>query len=186
MVGGAAAAATMTDVPRYGGPMLTYGLRDWVSVEGGADFGDDFWRTGWGGARFTFDPRPAAKYRFAGDLESALGFGWGGAFCGDDDCEGDDGLSPYERKAGGGLLGTGVAGHFSFFAVFARARAQLTKADNVPPTLWGTIGGGIQFRIADRVDLYNQYSFAGYTNRVDQLYGAVYEIGVAVRIPTPW
>jgi hypothetical protein len=165
-------------------------VRDWVALEGGADFARGQWGMGWAGARFTHAPRRDDRIHYASDLETSLGFGWGGELCGNGsefrDCKETDDREAQDRMAGGGLLGIGVAGHFAFFAVFARSRVQLTSARGVPPTLWGTLGTGFQFRIARIVDLYAQASFAGYTNRLDATHGFVYELGIAIRIPPPW
>ena len=182
VLGGAAAGIIPGGIPQYGGPSLSYGVRDWVAVEGGADFGANDWTMGWAGARFTHAPRRHARIHYAGDLETALGAGWGGRCRDVDRC---DHRPPSARRAGGALLGAGVSGHFAFFSLYGRGRLQATRADGIPPTLWGTIGPGLQFRIGDTVDLFSQVSFAGYTNRLDATYGFVYEIGVAVRIPTP-
>ncbi len=171
--------------PSFGGPMLAYGLSDAWAIEAGGDF-SDAWRMGWGGARYTWAPRRHAKHYLAVDAQAALGAGAGGELWGNDGEE-SDGRRAFERFAGGGLLGAGVAGHFSFFSVFGRARAQVTKATNIPTTGWWTVGGGIQFRIARTVDLYAQSGPSGYRNSIDDAWGTFTEAGVAVRIPTwPW
>lgn len=183
VVGGAAAGGP---VGVMGGPTLEYGLRDWVSLEGGADINRGQWTMGWAGARFTHAPHRHWKNHVAADLETGAGLGWGGQLCGNDpegDCSKTDDREFHERLAGGGLLGGGIGGHFSFFAIYARARAQLTGATNVPATFWGTAGGGVQFRIAERVDLFTQASYWAYTNRVEWIGSWIIDLGIAIRIP---
>ncbi len=162
--------------------MVAYGLSDSWALEAGADFGNS-WRMGWGGARYTWAPRRYAKHYLAIDSHAALGAGVGGTLGGNDGDD-SDGRSAFDRVAGGGLAGAGVAGHFSFFSVFARVRGQLTGATNVPATGWWTAGAGIQFRIAQTVDIYAQSGPSGYVNRADQIWSVFTEAGLAIRIPT--
>lgn len=168
-----------------GGPAISYGVRDWVAVEGGGNVSLGRWGMGWAGLRLTHAPRRYAKNYLAIDGEASGGAGWGGSLCGNGEADGcADGLRAGQRVAGGGLLGGGVAGHFSFFSVYARARGQLTAATAVPMTMWGSWGGGMQFRIARTVDLYAQAGMFGYRNERDHFRGMLTEAGVAIRIPT--
>jgi len=189
------AAATGTRLPSIGGPSLSYGVRDWVAVEAGGNFSRGAWGMGWVGPRFTHAPRRYAKNYFATDLHVAGGAGWGGERCGNpdsqsssaptrNDCLSVDGRSSFDRVAGGGAFGLGIAGHFSFFSVYGRVRSQLTAATNVPATYWGSGGAGVQFRIARSVDLYAQGTAGGYANRYDDARFYLYELGVAVRFST--
>lgn len=171
--------------PSIGGAGLSYGLRDSWAVEVGGNMSHRDWGMGWAGLRYTHAPRRYAKNYLALDVQLAGGAGWGGRA--DEFLSGPvDGRDPLDRIAGGGALDAGVAGHFSFFAVYARARGQLTGATNIPATLWGDAGVGVQFRIARSVDLYTQAMWAGYRNRLDNLHfrAPLYEVGFAVRIPT--
>lgn len=173
--------------PSIGGSSLSYGLRDDLAVEAGGNFAPQSWGLGWAGLRYTHAPRRFAKNYLAIDAHGAGGAGWGGELRGNSDpADGGDGLRSAERVAGGGAMGAGVAGHFSFFSVFGRARTQLMAATNVPVTVWGDVGAGVQFRIARTVDLYAQAMWAGYRNRVDhrRFAAPVYDVGIAVRIPT--
>jgi len=172
--------------PSMGGPALAYGVRDSVAVEAGGNASGG-WGLGWAGVRYTHAPRRHAKHYLAIDVHGAGGAGWGGELRGNTDPEdGGDGRRAIERVAGGGALGAGVAGHFSFFSVFGRVRGQLTGATNVPATVWADGGLGMQFRIAKTVDLYTQAMWVGYRNRVEHVRFSVplYEVGIAVRIPT--
>ena len=54
----------------------------------------------------------------------------------------------------GGYAGGGAGYHFSWFALFARGRVQATLADGLPGTVYTALHGGMQFRIARRVDLH--------------------------------
>ena len=185
---GGAALGHLSGAPRIGGPTVGIGLRDWVALEGGADIFRDEWVMGWAGARFTHAPNRYARHHYAGDLETGLGLGFGGQLCGNDRdgaCEETDDRSAYDRFAGGALLGLGVSGHFAFFSVFARTRLQLTRAQGIPPTLWAALGPGLQFRVAETVDLYTQVTYGGYVNSIDATSGLFWEFGVAIRIPTP-
>lgn len=172
--------------PTIGGPALSYGLRDELAVEAGGNISGGSWGLGWAGLRYTHAPRRYAKNYLAIDAHGAGGAGWGGELRGNSDpVDGGDGLRTEERVAGGGAIGAGVAGHFSFFSVFARARTQLVAATNVPATVWGDVGAGVQFRIARTLDLYTQVMWVGYRNRVDHLrFGPVFDVGIALRIPT--
>ena len=182
---GGAMVGLHAPAPAMGGPMIAYGIRDAWAVEGGADLANS-WRMGWAGVRYTHAPRRHSKHHLAVDVNAAGGGGVGGELRGNGD-EGD-GLSAFDRVAGGGLLGLGVAGHFSFFSVFARGRGQVSTATGVPVTGWWTTGGGVQFRIAETLDLYAQSGPSGYVNRIESDWGVFTEFGVAVRIPTmgPW
>ncbi len=180
-IGGSMVGTGYVPTPQFGGPMLAYGIRDAWSVEGGGDFGEA-WRMGWAGARFTHAPRRYAKNYLALDVNAAGGGGLGGELRGNG--EDGDGRSAFERVAGGGLLGAGVAGHFSFFSVFGRARGQVTKATGVPTTMWWNAGLGLQFRLWKSLDLYVQTGPAGYSNAVEDEWSFVSEAGIAVRIPT--
>ncbi len=189
------AAVTGIAAAAIGGPSLSYGVRDWVAMEAGGNISHGSWGMGWVGPRFTYAPRRYAKNYFAADLHLATGAGWGGERCGNPqseslprpataDCVDADGRSSLDRIAGGGALGVGAAGHFSFFSVYGRVRSQLTAATHVPATYWGSGGAGVQFRIAHSVDLYAQGTAGGYVNRYDDGRFYLYELGVAVRFST--
>lgn len=161
--------------------MIAYGIRDAWAVEAGADFGDT-WRVGWLGTRYTHAPRRHAKNYLAVDVNAGGGGGLGGELHGNGDQ--GDGRGAFDRVTGGGLLGAGVAGHFSFFSLFGRGRGQVSKATGVPTTGWWTAGAGIQFRVLKMVDLYAQSGPSGYANRIDRGWSIFTELGIAVRIPT--
>lgn len=175
--------------PHMGGPSVSYGVRDAWAVEAGANASANSWAMGYAGARYTHAPRRFAKNYLAVDVHGAGGAGVGGNLRGNEPVEdGGDGRSWSDRVAGGGAAGAGVAGHFSFFSVYARGRSQVTSATGVPTTLWVDGGLGIQFRLFRTVDLFTQASWFMYRNRVEMIYGPsgvpLWEAGLAVRIPT--
>jgi len=187
VVGGSILGAAEALPPLAGGPTIAYGVRDDLAVESGGNINLGEWGIGWAGLRYTHAPRRHAKNHLALDLHGAGGVGWGGLLRGNaDEDEGGDGRRAGERVSGGGAVGAGIAGHFSFFAVYARARGQLTSATNVPATAWGDAGVGVQFRLARAVDLYAQTVSLGYRNRAEGFRWLVplYSVGLAIRIPT--
>ncbi len=177
-VGGGFAAAS---VPATGSAWIGYGVRDWAAIELGADGARGSWGMGFAGGRFTYAPQRERKLHGAIDGEVGFGLGAGG----DDGCYGVkrdcSGRRWNQRLAVGGYLGGGVAYHFSFFAVYARGRAQPTIADGLPGTLWGQANGGIQFRIHKMVDIFSSAGVAGFvTGRREDGVGFVWDLGVAV------
>ncbi len=185
--GDVAVMGGMVHGPAMGGPSVSYGVRDSVAVEAGANVSAGDWAMGFAGVRYTHAPRRFAKNYLAVDVHGAGGAGVGGQLRGNQPVEdGGDGRSWSDRVAGGGAAGAGVAGHFSFFSVYARGRGQLTKATAVPSTLWVDGGLGVQFRLFRTLDLFAQATWFVYRNRVETFYNAVPlgEVGLAVRIPT--
>lgn len=177
-IGGGFAAAP---APAAGGGWLAYGVRDWVSIEAGADGSRGGWGMGFLGGRFTHAPRRERKLHGALDGEIGVGIGAGGSH----DCPLDDTSCDrrawHRRIAAGGYLGGGAGYHFSFFALYARARAQPTVADGLPFTLWGQAQGGMQFRIAKTVDLFGSAGIAGFvTGRKNDALGFVWDLGISV------
>lgn len=143
--------------PGAGGPYLAYAVRDWANVEIGADFNYRTWALGYLGGRFTHAPNRDKKLHYALDGELGVGMGAGGSLhCGGPnaplyDC---DGRRWTDRFAVGAYAGGGAGYHFSWFALFARGRVQATLADGLPGTVYTALHGGMQFRIARRVDLH--------------------------------
>jgi hypothetical protein len=180
--------------PTAGGGWLGYGVRDWISVEAGADGSELGWGMGYAGVRLTHAPRRDAKFHAAFDFETALGAGAGGSRCGNKNkdeeassCDGNgtpDGRSWRERGAGGAVVGGGAGYHLGPAAGFVRGRLQLTGATNVPATLWSSVHAGLQFRIARTVDLFSSFGHSGYYNQIDHLHGWTLDFGLAIRIPT--
>ena len=167
-------------IPAAGGGWLAYALRDWASLEVGADGSGD-WGMGFVGSRFTYAPRREQKLHGALDAEVGLGLGAGG----NQACDAKDSLCddrPWNKRiAGGGYLGGGAGYHFSFFALYARGRAQPTGAAGLPFTLWGQAQGGIQFRIAKMVDLFSSVGIGGFvTPHTSDNAGFIWDFGVSV------
>lgn len=137
---------------------------DWANVEVGGDFFVGGWALGHLGGRFTYAPKRDLEFHGALDREVGLGLGAGGQ----DACpsyldpQAACDLRPWhDRLAFGAYAGGGAGYHFSFFALFARGRVQATAADGLPGTVYGTLHGGVQFRIARRVDLHASGGFFG-------------------------
>lgn len=159
IAGGMASAAAAAF---SGGGWLAYGVRDWASVELGLDAQRNSWGMGFLGGRFTHAPKRERKLHGALDGEVGLGMGAGG----NDDCDFNDKhcdrRSWNQRAAFGSYLGGGAGYHFSWFALYARGRIQQTVSDGLPATVWGTLNGGMQFRIARTVDLFGAAGLSGY------------------------
>ncbi len=172
---GGATIPTQTPEAVVGGPQFSYGIRDWAAIEAGGSLNGD-WGAGWVGPRFTYAPRRYAKNYFAGDFN--LGVGAGAIRrCGvRRDCN--------TLPTGGGALGLGAGGHFSFFAVYGRTRLQVTDGKALYRTLWWETAGGVQFRVAGRVDLYTQGGLAGWAADGRRAHFWVNEVGVAIRFAT--
>lgn len=175
-VGGGVAGA---GAPLGGGGWLGYGVRDWAAVEVGAQ-GSGASAMGFLGGRFTYAPRRDHKLHGALDAEVGVGVGAGGEpECGlwQQDC---DRRRWYDRAAFGAYAGGGAGYHFSFFSLYARGRAQPSVADGLPGTLWGQAQGGLQFRIARKVDLFSSVGMAGLVNRVNHLETFMWDAGISV------
>lgn len=167
--------------PGSGGPFVGYGVRDWASVEVGADFSFRQWALGYLGGRFTYAPKRDRKLHGALDGELGVGGGVGGYFycqpaqqpCGD-----PRGWS--DRAALGGYVGGGAGYHFSFFALYARGRFQATAAEGLPSTVFGSLHGGMQFRIARHVDLFTSGGLFGLHNRQGNRIDPYWDVGLSV------
>ena len=143
-----------------GSGWLAYGVRDWASVELGVDASRKGWAMGFLGGRFTHAPQRDRKLHGALDGELGVGMGAGG------NCDYNDTRCERrnwnQRVAFGSYLGGGAGYHFSWFALYARGRIQQTVSDGLPATLWGTLHGGLQFRIAHTVDLFAGSGISGF------------------------
>ena len=167
--------------PGHGGPFIGYGVRDWASVEVGADFSFRQWALGYLGGRFTHAPRRDRKLHGALGGELGVGAGAGGQLhCGvETPCA--DTRRWHERTAIGGDVGGGAGYHFSFFALYARGRFQATAAEGLPSTLYGTFHGGMQFRIARHIDLFTSGGLLGAHNSLHRHNVSwFYDVGLSV------
>lgn len=184
-------AMNVIEIP--GGPRLGYAVNEWLQLEGGADLAiyEGHWGIGYGGARFTMPAWSRGIVRLTSDLELGAGLGVGGEInCYDDEetssseyCQEENTTDAFDRLAGGGYFGAGFGVHVSFFSVFIRGRVQITKASEIPSTLWGSSVGGIAFDIGDWVDIYAAGGIAGFYNEISAYYGAIAEFGVSIDIP---
>jgi hypothetical protein len=166
--------------PVAGGGWLAYALRDWASVEVGADGAIGRWGMGFIGGRFTHAPRRDRK--FYGSLDGEVGVGMGAG--GHKSCS--SGASAgcqrpwFERAALGAYVGGGAGYHLAFFAFYARGRVQPTIGDGLPRTLWGTAQGGIQFRLGEVVDLFGSAGVSGMVVQLEEAHAFTYDVGVSV------
>lgn len=119
---------------------------------------------------------------FAIDLELGAGIGRGGI---DRRSTGTDASEPspwHGRLAYGGYFGIGVGYHFlRWLSLFVRGRAQLTEADEIPATLWGSAIAGPQISFGAAA-LYVAVGIAGYRNSVDDQLGYLPEVGLTLRL----
>src|SRR6185312_11108517 len=160
-------------------PHLAVGLRDWVSLEGGANFNiggnRDSWALGFLGSRFSLAPHREQRVHFIGDLELGLGGGIGGARAGNEmaskDCMSCDGLVATDRTAWGGYGGVGAGVQIAWFSLYARTRVEASTATNVPATLWPSASLGLEFNIVKKVALTLAGGYLGYTNSADTEHG---------------
>lgn len=165
--------------PGHGGPFIGYGVRDWASVEVGADFSFRQWALGYLGGRFTYAPKRDRKLHGALDGELGVGAGAGGEqYCHDTPCA--DTRSWNQRMALGGYAGGGAGYHFSFFALYARGRIQASAAEGLPSTLYGGLSGGMQFRIARHVDIFSSAGLFGTHNTRHNDISWFYDVGLSV------
>lgn len=148
-----------------------------VQVEVGGELSaldrDGQWALGWVGARTTFDQlREEGGNGASFDLEAGAGAGVGGRLA-------DDDTEWFDRPAGGGYLGAGVAWHAEWFAAWGRARVQLTGAVDVPATLWYQALLGPEAAIGP-VSVYLAIGWAGYVNDADDNSGGLLDAGLSV------
>lgn len=166
--------------PGHGGPFIGYGVRDWASVEVGADFSFRQWALGYLGGRFTYSPKRDRKLHGALDGELGVGAGAGGSFHCPNGSTCLDTRAWNERMAIGSYVGGGAGYHFSFFALYARGRVQASAAEGLPTTLYGTAHGGMQFRIARHVDLFSSAGIYGAHNTMLREISLFYDVGISV------
>ncbi|MBM4371711.1 MAG: hypothetical protein FJ098_08660 [Deltaproteobacteria bacterium] len=174
-----------------GGPWWTFHVVRGLQLEAGTDsvfFPDgDGWVLGRLGARYTFswrrnDPEGAPGRGWAMDLEAGGGLGAGGENGDESDESGcRDCGRPWKRLAGGLYAGIGGAYHVvRWFSVFARARQQFSKAEEVPWTLWTSALAGPEFSVGP-FSIYLAGGYAQYWNPKDLERGFLAEGGFAFR-----
>jgi len=166
--------------PGSGGPFIGYGIRDWASIEVGVDFSYRQWALGYLGGRFTYAPRRDRKLHGALDGELGVGGGAGGQFYCPSQQPCADTRGWTDRAALCGYVGGGAGYHFSFFALYARGRFQATAAEGLPSTVFGTVHGGMQFRIARHVDIFASGGLFGVHNTEGNVYSPYWDVGVSV------
>jgi hypothetical protein len=169
-----------------GVPTLDTDLR----LEAGADIGPKKWMMGWLGGRYTFADRNEEDHVDASgpalDLEGGVGAGVGGRNSDEDDPDtpDDEEIDWSDRLAGGGYWGLGAAYQVKgVFAPWIRARMQVTGADDIPATLWGSALIGVEagYRV---VHVFAGTGIVGYANQLDDAWGwSYFEGGLAFHFP---
>jgi hypothetical protein len=181
-------------LPEAGGPVAALAATDWLAVEVGGEFSSSYsnrWALGWAGARFTPWNEAFGSTRLALDLDLGAGAGKGGELSGNEQQGGSctqppwDGRPWFDRLAYGGYLGLGFGARWSWFSIFARSRAQVTRATNIPPTFWWATAAGVQFLLGDRLAIYLDTGSFGYVNEIEDLVLWMYEFGLAVKLAPP-
>ncbi len=177
-----------------GGPMVGVSLAPSLQAELGTDHrfvADENWTMGWAGVRYTLDGRGLLDVEQAHlgptlDLETGFGAGVGGVDRREDPPPSHRELDWSERLALGNYAGLGAGFHFVDWAsVFARGRVQLTKAELVPTTLWGSAAAGVELSF-EPVALYLATAIAGYDNSLDDELGWIpAEAGLSLRFDMP-
>ncbi|MFO0627930.1 MAG: hypothetical protein U0325_20305 [Polyangiales bacterium] len=166
----------------HGSASLSIPVTPNVRVEGTYDLSDT-WNVGAAGLRGTV---PLGGPWHA-DVEGGVGAGVGGERCGNSrdttqTCAAGaaDGLRANERFAYGGYLGGGLGlrpWHVAGF--FLRARAQVSAAQNIDPTFWGTGLLGAEFALGP-LRAYLAGGAVTYVNRAEHQAGALVEVGLSV------
>lgn len=165
---------------------------DWLALEAGANWMNEYWTLGWAGARFQLANEGSRSSRFVFDIDAGGVAGVGGERCGNGAepttyCRPDeqpDGRDWSDRAAGGGYLGAGFALHFSWFSLFVHDRLALTGAWGVPPTLWNLAWFGVQAAPWDAFRFWLGYTVANYWNEFDGAGGGGFDVGFAVSFDT--
>jgi len=164
------------------------GLPDDVQIELGSDIGDH-WQLGLLGLRWVNgDIGPSA---WVIDLEAGAGLGLGGELCGNPteaetrECGRatvtTDGREWDDRIAYGGYAGAGVARHWDWFALYGRARSQVSTATEVPTTVWWSSVLGGQITLFGELRMYAAGGLAGFNNRIDEETGVLVDVGLALQ-----
>lgn len=170
------------------GAALRIGLPDDLGLELASDVGES-WQLGVAGVRWVPDGMAPASWVL--DLEAGLGAGLGGVLCGNPveaetrTCDGDvqattDGREWSDRLAWGGYAGAGLARHWDWFALFGRARSQLSTATYVPTTVWWSSILGGQITLFDQLRLHAGVGAVGFDNRMDREAGWILDAGLAL------
>ena len=164
----------------YPGPIgaafVALSLTDLVQVEVGSNLAPS-WALGFAGLRLTLD-RPLNGKGFAADVEFGAGAGAGGVF----DDGGSSSLEWSDLVAYGAYLGAGVAGHLNENGGgFLRTRVQVSKADQIPATVWASLLAGVQITAHDLVNFSFGIGFGGYGNTVHTVAPIfIFEFGLSI------
>ncbi len=163
-----------------GAGSVGWAARPHLVVTGGVD-GIQGHVLGWAGVRtpFRLHLRPRISLNADGEIGAGVGVG-GTNRCEHQGCEPDD-IRWFRRPAGGGFLGAAGAVRLGPVSIYARARGQVTGAQNVPATQWASIGGGLHFHILERADVWIAETYGGYANGLDAQTILFTELGLGFR-----
>jgi len=117
------------------------------------------------------------------DIEGGLGAGVGGEINYEQEEDATDGRRWWKRAAIGGYFGVGGGVELNFhrdfkFSLYLRSRVQLSRAINIPLTVWYTVGAGFEFTILRYVKIYNGHYFGMYDDVMDREVGYVTDVGL--------
>lgn len=166
----------------HGSASLSIPVAENVRVESTYDLSDT-WHVGSAGLRGTVP----LNRRWSLDLEGGVGAGIGGERCGNrgesgHTCEAgvSDGLSVSDRFAYGAYVGAGVGVRpWHALGFFARGRAQVSAATNVPVTAWGSGVLGLELATGP-LRTHLSGGVGVYTNSAETETGALIELGLSV------
>ncbi len=184
-VGGTAGGFAIPDI---GGPHVGVGITDAVAIEAGGNFwldaGRQSWAMGWLGPRFSYAPHRERRVHFIGDLELGAGVGVGGVRDSNsslsDHCMDCDGRSGLDRLAGGGYGGIGLGVQIAWVSLYARARVEMSTADNVPTTVWPSASVGAEFNYRKKFAVTIGGGYIGYVNGSDHIDAWFYQLGAVM------
>lgn len=142
-----------------GAPFIALSLSDLVQLEAGSNLSPS-WVLGFVGLRLTLD-RALDNKGFAADLEFGAGAGAGGVLSDDDDAS----VRWHDLFAYGGYVGAGIGSHLSENGgLFMRGLLQVSKAELIPTTVWGSVLTGVQMTAHDLVNMHIGIGLGGYGN----------------------
>ena len=144
-----------------GGPFIALSLSDLVQLEAGSNLSPS-WALGFAGLRLTLKRALEGKGT-AADLEFGVGAGVGGELY-DSESEGES-VRWSELFACGGYVGAGIGNHLNENGgLFVRGRLQVSKAELIPTTVWGSVLAGVQMTAHDLVNIHIGVGLGGCGN----------------------
>ncbi len=163
-----------------------YAITDKTAIEAGADAivtNSVIGNIGLRIAPFPIDKqRGRTKLLFDVAFGGGLGVGGRQATIINDDDYDHDGVEWKDRLAGGGYFSMAIGLNIKWFDWFARVVLQVSKAENIPTTLIGSMIYAPQFTLDDVVQIYLGPGVFFYRN-ASELNGSVYfELGLSFKL----